>query len=237
MLMTEKGRFSIPTAFTKECENFRKQQQQAKEKIILNRKKSVGDIRLAAGLDIAYDDENNIACAGVVVVDFRTLETIEEHIAFFTPDIPYIPSFLFFREAPGYLKVLEKLEEKPEVYFFDGNGILHPMGIGLASHMGVEIGKSSIGIAKKLLLGNYQPPLKKGGYSYIEYQGKKIGAALQTMDPPVNPLIVSPGHLIDLYSSIIITKELVLRQKYITKIPLPIFLADKLVNERLSMQR
>lgn len=38
----------------------------------------------------------------------------------------------------------------PEVILFDGNGILHPRGLGLASHFGVLSDVCTIGVAKNL---------------------------------------------------------------------------------------
>lgn len=38
----------------------------------------------------------------------------------------------------------------PQVILFDGNGILHPRGLGLASHFGVLAGVPTIGVAKNL---------------------------------------------------------------------------------------
>lgn len=38
----------------------------------------------------------------------------------------------------------------PEVILFDGNGILHPRGLGLASHFGVVTNICTVGVAKNL---------------------------------------------------------------------------------------
>jgi deoxyinosine 3'endonuclease (endonuclease V) len=67
--------------------------------------------------------------------------------------IPYVPSFLAFREAPHLLRLIEKLkisgkEYQPQLIMFDGNGILHTKGCGLASHMGVLLDLPTIGASK-----------------------------------------------------------------------------------------
>ncbi len=56
--------------------------------------------------------------------------------------LPYIPSYLAFREAPHLMKLIDKLRTEapqyvPQVIFVDGNGILHPRGCGLATHLGL----------------------------------------------------------------------------------------------------
>ncbi len=68
---------------------------------------------------------------------------------------PYIPGFLAFREAPHLLRLMEKLKKEkpqylPQLILFDGNGVLHNNGCGLASHMGVLLGIPSIGASKTI---------------------------------------------------------------------------------------
>ena len=68
--------------------------------------------------------------------------------------IPYVPSFLAFREAPHLLKLYETLKNSeskeflPQLIMFDGNGILHTKGCGLASHIGVMLDIPTVGSSK-----------------------------------------------------------------------------------------
>ncbi|MHA1243730.1 MAG: endonuclease V [Candidatus Heimdallarchaeota archaeon] len=224
----------IPEEFKEELLKVRAKQKELATQINLQNSISLGDIHFISGFDVAFDDESNFACAGVVTIDFRTFELIEEQVEFFKPKIPYIPSFLHYREAPGYHKVWEKLEEKPDLLMFDGNGIIHPFGIGLASQMGLELNYPSIGVAKKLLLGEYKEPITKGGFSYITRDNENIGAAFQTAKEPAKPIYISPGHRVDLKTTINIIRLFSLKQKFLGKLPLPIKLADTLVRERLE---
>ena len=66
---------------------------------------------------------------------------------------PYIPGFLAFREVPHLLSCFRELQEGfwPQVILVDGNGVLHPRGFGLASHLGVLLDLPTIGVAKNLL--------------------------------------------------------------------------------------
>ena len=55
---------------------------------------------------------------------------------------PYVPGYLAFREVDHLLDALARQREvkpsvTPQVVFVDGNGVLHPQGFGLASHLGV----------------------------------------------------------------------------------------------------
>lgn len=224
--------FTIPSEFSELLSPIREEQIELSKKIIQKDSIEFGQIHTIAGLDIAFSKDDSIACAGVVVIDFRNFDVIEEQIEFFKPPIPYIPSFLFHRESPGYLQVLKKLEEKPDVLMFDGNGILHPFGCGLASQMGLAIDKPCFGIAKKLLFGEFNNDLKVGGFSLIKKNDAIIGAAFQSLALPAQPVYVSVGHKISLSSVVNIMREFTYFQIYPSKLPTPLTLADKLVREQ-----
>ncbi|NHJ87236.1 MAG: endonuclease V [Asgard group archaeon] len=226
--------YPIPSEYQSILQPIRDEQIKLASKLILESKIRLSDIKTVAGFDTAFDETNNLACAGVVTVDISTLETIEEHFTYFTPAIPYISTFLAYREAPGYRIVYKELEEKPDILFFDGNGIIHPFSFGIASQMGLEFNKPSTGIAKKLLFGDFAPPIDMGGFSHITYKDKVIGAAYQSAPPPTKPIFVSQGHLIDLITCINVIREFTYNQKYQKKLPLPLFLADQLAKEKIG---
>ena len=229
-----KNEFVIPDEFQKQLAPVRQKQIELASELSFVPAISFQDINTIAALDVAYSEEEDFACAGIVVVDLRTFEILEEQTEFFKPPIPYIPTFLYYRESPGYHAVLKKLIEKPDILMFDGNGILHPYGNGLASQMGLETKIPSFGVAKKLLLGIYEHPLGKGGFSEISFEGKIVGAAFQSLNPPANPIFISPGHLINLNICVNIMRDFVLHQKYPSKLPLPLNLADRLVRDKLE---
>ncbi|MHA2055867.1 MAG: endonuclease V [Candidatus Hodarchaeales archaeon] len=126
---------------------------------------------------------------------------------FYIPQIPYVPTFLAFRELPGLLSAYKKLSKKPDICLVDGNGILHHHGIGLATHLGIEINIPTIGIAKKLLLGSYDTSkLKKSlDTASIIHNGIKIGTALRS--PSGKIVFISIGRNITLTNAITLTKE------------------------------
>lgn len=231
--MNEFNGFTIPNEFKELLTKVREEQIKYSEQVSLENKLEFGEIVTIAGLDVAYSEKDDFACAGIVVIDFRTFEILEEQVEFFSPSIPYIPSFLHYRESPGYHKVISKLNEKPDVMIFDGNGLIHPFGFGLACQMGLETNLPSFGVAKNLLFGIYEPPLDRGGFSEINYNNKIVGAAFQTLELPAKPVFISSGHLVNLNLCVNIMREFVLHQNYPSKLPLPLNLADKLVREKL----
>ncbi|MFQ5862227.1 MAG: deoxyribonuclease V [Candidatus Brocadiales bacterium] len=184
-----------------------------------------GRPRIVAGADVSYSKLTSKVYASVIIMDFRSMSVIEEASATAEATFPYIPGLLSFREAPVLLKAFSRINRVPDVVLFDGQGIAHPRGVGLASHMGLIIGKPSIGCAKKLLLGEHRPIGDKvGAFSYILHKRRRIGAALRTREG-VKPVFVSPGHKIDVASSIRIVLESCRRYR----LPEPIRKAHNLV--------
>jgi deoxyribonuclease V len=164
-------------------------------------------IQLVAGADVSCERNNRFFYSSVVVFTFPDLELIEEANASLEIDFPYIPGLLSFREAPVLIKAFQKLRNTPDVILFDGQGIAHPRGVGLASHMGLILGLPTIGCAKTRLTGKHGTvPEEKGGYSLLKSQGQTIGAVLRTRER-VKPMFISPGHEITLKESIRIVLE------------------------------
>ncbi|MCB7128400.1 MAG: deoxyribonuclease V [Candidatus Brocadiales bacterium] len=175
-------------------------QEELRSKLII--KGMSGRPGVIAGADVAYSKLANRVYAGVIIMDFRSMDIIEEATAAAEATFPYIPGLLSFREAPVLLKAFSAIERTPDVILFDGQGIAHPRGVGLASHMGLVLDKPSIGCAKKLLIGEHKPVRDKvGAFSYIIHKRRRIGAALRTR-AGVKPVFVSPGHKTDIASSI-----------------------------------
>src|SRR3989344_9007191 len=122
-------------------------------------------LKLVAGVDCAYSQDDVIAA--IVLCDYKTMEVKEKVFAILKVKIPYLQGFLAYREGPAISEAYDKLENKPDLMIFDGNGILHPRRIGLASHMGVLLDIASIGIAKQLLVGEI-----KGKKVYVEKEAR-----------------------------------------------------------------
>jgi deoxyribonuclease V len=151
------------------------------------------------GVDIGL--EGDIARAAIVVLRYPDLAPLEGVTADAPLVFPYIPGLLSFREGPAILAAWEKLQTRPDLVMFDGQGIAHPRGLGIASQMGLWLERPSIGVAKSRLYGRHSAPgLKRGEWAELhdERDPKKIiGAVVRTREG-INPVYVSPGHLIDL---------------------------------------
>ena len=179
------------------------------------------DIETVAGVDVAYNAKGFGAC---VVFDYHEKEAIRDITALSKVDIPYIPTYLAFRELPVIEKLLKKMRKKPTVLLIDGNGVLHPFGLGIASHVGVKLGVPTIGVAKSLLCGNVKREgLDVGQHSEVELEGNVIGYALRSSPRAKKPIYISPGHMVSFETALDVVKRLC---RY--KIPEPIRSAHRL---------
>jgi deoxyribonuclease V len=177
-------------------------QQELKKKLILRDSDISQQVRTIAGADISYSRGDDLFFAAVIVCDFPALNILETATYSKRVTFPYIPGLLTFREGPALIEAFNKLENIPDVVIFDGHGIAHPRGMGLASHMGLLIDIPSIGCAKKRLTGTYEEPgTEVGDYTCLELNGSTIGAVLRTKKN-VKPVFVSQGHKIGLTTAI-----------------------------------
>ena len=201
-------------------------QAELRERIILEGRLS-GDIRIVAGADISCTKGDDRLFAAVILLDAVTLDVIEEATYSGKASIPYIPGLLSFREGPALLRAFEKLRSRPDVILFDGQGIAHPRGFGLAAHMGLILDIPSVGCAKTRLVGIFREPgERRGQHSPLVYNEKRIGAVLRTKDR-VKPVFVSQGHRVSLESAV----KIVLQNTPRYRIPEPIRRAHILVNK------
>lgn len=154
------------------------------------------DPETIAGVDVSFSREANLVHAAIVVLEGKSLRLIDTVGATQEPVFPYIPGLLTFREGPVVLAAYEKLTVLPDLMMFDGQGIAHPRGLGLASHIGILIDRPTIGCAKSRLVGEFkEPKQKRGSMRTLSLGRKKVGVVLRTKDR-TRPLFVSPGHRI-----------------------------------------
>ena len=202
----------------------------------LDKKIEVDRIKYAVSTDVSYiDGYPDIGIGGAVLMNCRENCNVEHVSITFLPVLfPYIPTYLAFRELPVVLSSINSLVKesgkKPDVFLFDGQGVLHPRGFGLASHAGLLLNKPSIGIAKSRLVG-------KESHKKIIIDGKEIvkvsiddkryGYKVYPENKPRKSIFVSPGNLIDHETAL----EIVLKFKWVKDKFYPMNVAHKIVYE------
>ena len=155
--------------------------------------------RFVAGADAAFLDD--LVLAAACLFTWPQMELVETSRAVLKVRFPYVPGLLSFREGPAVIRAVKNLKRRPDLLFLDGQGIAHPAGMGLASHVGLVLDMPSIGCAKSRLVGDYREPgRRKGGRARLLYKGRRVGEVLRTKDD-VKPVFISPGHMIDFEDS------------------------------------
>ena len=194
-------------------------QERIREKVRVGN--TVDRIETVAGVDVSFSDGEAVAAIGVF--DYDTLTVVEESVAGSPVLFPYIPGLLTFREGPAILRAFRQLTHQPDVVIFDGQGVAHPRGLGLASHLGVILNRPTIGCAKSRLVGEYDMPEQdKGSVKPLFFRNEIIGAVVRTRRN-VKPVFVSPGHLMNTRLAIEIILHCCLR----FRLPEPIRWAHK----------
>jgi len=171
---------------------------------------------VVAGIDVAY--ANDEAWAAVVVCN-QSFEVIEISVHVSRPKFPYIPTYFSYRELPIVIPAIVKLRSKPFAFLIDGNGILHPRFAGIATHLGVLLNLRTVGVAKRLLLGE----IRKGRI----YLGNRcVGREIELEG---RKYYISPGNGIDLTTSIRLVKRFSKGKEVI-----PIAYAHRIANKARS---
>lgn len=179
-------------------------------------------VLLVAGVDAAYMGE--LAFGAVAVLDYDSLDLLETQTAVQPVKFPYVSGLLSFRELPVVMACIRKLKLKPDVFLVDGHGRAHPFGCGFASHLGLVLGKPTVGVAKSRLVGE---PQRKGGEVFLVKDGEAVGAEVTTLEG-AKPVYVSIGHMVSLETAIQIVKHVTQN----SRIPEPILQAHRLASEK-----
>jgi deoxyribonuclease V len=132
---------------------------------------------------------------------------------------PYIPTYLSFREIPALRPLVSP--EEGLVYLIDGQGVLHPRGAGIASHIGVCLDVPTIGAAKSSLIGQVRDVRAGEGEIVVdgEVRGHWLGGGKKGT-------YVSVGHRISLDTAVRVCR------RFLEKgIPRPLKRAHDLANE------
>jgi deoxyribonuclease V len=176
-------------------------------------------IQFIAGVDVSYASKVSIGV--VAVLDYDSLKLVESQTAFCRTSFPYIPTLLSFREIPPTILSIRKLRTEPDVFLVDGQGFAHPYRCGFATHLGLVIGKPTIGVAKSRLFGEAEKTT--GGVAFLKHKSEVVGAVISTKQGR-QPLYVSVGNMVSLETSIEIVKHCTRN----TRIPEPILKAHEI---------
>ncbi|CAG5132268.1 unnamed protein product [Candidula unifasciata] len=192
------------------------------------------------GADISFIKGNSVdACSCLTIVRASSdCRVVYQRIEMIQLTHPYVPGYLAFREVQPLVDLYNQLrvaapQYLPDVIMVDGNGILHPRGFGLACHLGVVLGMSTLGVAKTLITTQgihddqdhklKKQTLKQAGdfFDLVSDRGAVLGRCVRTCDKAPNPIYISVGHNITLESA----TQICLRcSKY--RIPEPVRKAD-----------
>ena len=182
-------------------------------------------IKTVAGVDVSY--VGNIGIGASTVLDYDSLELLETQVATCQVRMPYIPTLLSFRELPPAMAAIKKLKIQPDVFLVDAQGLAHPYRCGFASHLGLAIGKPTVGAAKSRLIGT---PVEMDGETFLVDKGEVIGAVVTTKQG-AKPVYVSIGHMVSLETAVKMVKHCAR-----SRIPEPLLQAHKLAaKERIRL--
>ena len=195
-------------------QNLRDIQRSVAKEVILEDQLPIEAIKKIGAFDCAQMGDKLICAA--IVMEFPSMNVIERQYLVKRAPMPYIPGYLAFREGPLMLELYYKLENDPDLLMVDGHGVAHPSGCGIASYLGVELHKPTIGVAKTLLVGEISG-------EDILMDAMRVGKTVQTRQF-ANPVFVTPGNLISIETAAEIVKRCVVPPH---KLPEPVHVAHR----------
>lgn len=202
------------------------------------------NVHYVGGADLTCKDDLFIGC--FVVVDFKNdMKVVYSKCTEMKVDVPYVAGLLCFREGPVVTALYREFcqihpEIKIDVLLVDGSGEWHIRGFGLACYVGIELGIPAVGVFKQFLyVGSKhsrdsvheeaQNKLENIGdvfkLQHVIENGTEIhcGVLKTTDTKPFREIFVTPGHMIDIDTSIELVKKTCLFRE-----PEPLRLADRI---------
>lgn len=172
---------------------------------------------LFGAVDNIFIKNKILSCIIVCDKDFEILDRsyVLDRVKF-----PYFPGFRAYRELPSMIQAYEKLNEKPDVVFISGQGLIHPR-LGLAGHFSLATGVPTIGVSSSLIDCEVDGEVKQA--ADILKGDKKVGKVLVSK-PGSNPMFISPGDKITIKSAYDISEKFI---NLPHKRPEPMHLASK----------
>lgn len=205
-------------------------QKDLQDQIDLNNRLNLNEIKICAGVDVSYWTKNDktFGVCSIILLDFNTKKVLKKLYSYSVVESNYISGYLSIRELPLVLKTASLIPDsmKPDLFIFDGNGILHQNCFGIATHASFFLDTPTIGVSKSLSKMNNlhfkEPNNRPNSYSYISIDNKVSGIAFISHKDN-KPIFISPGNFIDIDMSMECIKRLIDKE---SKLPLPTRLAD-----------
>lgn len=154
---------------------------------------------LIAGVDVSYKGDLAYSACVVLNKDFKISDV---SITKYKTIFPYIPGYLSFREKTPIIDAIKGVSGF-DILMVNGHGVAHPRFLGLASHVGLDLDKPTIGVTKRRLVGEI---IAKGdSWNPVLFKGRIVGARINIYGK--ENLYVSVGHKISLSTSVEIVKN------------------------------
>lgn len=219
------------------------QQQEELRRRVIHHDTAPLSFRRIGGIDVSFVKGTDNAVTCLVVMDMQSQEVVHVSFERVTLDMPYMPGFLAFREAPHMQRLIQRLRDTnpelmPDVLLVDGNGIFHPRGCGLASHLGVLENMITIGVSKTLAHVDgicretkIERPIDGDDHVLLKGASGTVHAAAFYAHPGINnPVYVSIGHMVSLETALDVCRNW---RKY--RIPEPVRQADIRSREQVRL--
>ncbi len=195
---------------------FKREQQRLANKVQLE--DGFSTVKRVGGATCMVVGKNLLAC--VVVCELPSFTVVDKAFYLLHDPLPFQAGFSAYREMPGLIEAYNQLSIEPDVLFVEGEGIAHPRGLGMASHLGVVLRVPTIGVVDRLHCGQ----VNEGKVLVL---GEVRGFEVVTREF-AKPVYVSPGHLVSLGSALRLVSEMI---QYPHKMPEPIHIANKLARK------
>lgn len=203
-------------------------QKQLASRINLKDRLDINSFRTFAGVDCTFLEKRGkttcISCITVLDREFNLVEVVYGQVEV---SVPYIPTFLAFREIPAVIKAYQSLNTIPDVFIFDGQGILHPRKMGIATHFGVITDTVTVGCGKSHLYGRFDPPENSSMTFTPVYVDEEVRGYCLRVKKNTNPLFISPGNNITVDSSLYVIIKMI--KGY--RLPEPVRLSHNFLKE------
>lgn len=174
-------------------------------------------IKSIAGISVySRGDQINVSiCILEPESDFTGFKVKEKEVITKKAKFPAVPAFEGFRDGKIIVDALKRLGV-PKLLIIEGHGIDHPRGFGLASHIGLALDCSTIGVSQDLFGGEVK---SQGGQEFVLKDGE-ILAKVVKKEVGSPKFYVSPGNKITLD-----TAAKLIKKSMVSKVPEPIKIA------------